>query len=75
MTKLLDHAVEKAKQLPDEEQDTVALAVLALSDRDIGIDPLDDASRAAIRRGLEQARRGEFVPDEEIEAIWKQHGL
>jgi predicted transcriptional regulator len=23
---------------------------------------------------LEQARRGEFVPDEEIEALWKRYG-
>jgi predicted transcriptional regulator len=36
---------------------------------------LDDETREAIRDGLEQARRGEFVPDEEIEALWKRHGL
>ena len=36
---------------------------------------LDDETRAAIREGLEQARRGEFVPDEEIEALWKRFGL
>jgi predicted transcriptional regulator len=36
---------------------------------------LDDEARAAIREGLEQARRGEFVPDEEIEALWRRHGL
>jgi len=40
-----------------------------------GIAPLDDETRAAIRQGLEQARRREFVPDEEIRAIWKRHGL
>lgn len=38
-------------------------------------DTLDDDTRAAIREGLEQARRGEFVPDEEIEALWKRYGL
>jgi predicted transcriptional regulator len=42
---------------------------------DTVIEPLDDETRAAIREGLEQARRGEFVPDEEIEALWKRHGL
>jgi predicted transcriptional regulator len=36
---------------------------------------LDDDTRAAICEGLEQTRRGEFVPDEEIEALWKRHGL
>jgi len=36
---------------------------------------LDEDTRAAIRQGLEQARRGKFVPAEEIEALWKHHGL
>jgi hypothetical protein len=36
---------------------------------------LDDKARAAIREGSVQARRGEFVPEEEIEALWKRHGL
>jgi predicted transcriptional regulator len=36
---------------------------------------LDEETRAAIREGLEQAGRGAFVPDEEIEALWKRHGL
>jgi predicted transcriptional regulator len=36
---------------------------------------LDEETRIAIREGLEQAQRGEFVPDEEIAALWKRHGL
>jgi hypothetical protein len=39
------------------------------------IPPLDDETRAAIREGLEQARRGELVPDEEMQALWKRSGL
>jgi predicted transcriptional regulator len=34
---------------------------------------LDKETRAAIREGLEQAKRGEFVPDEEIAALWERH--
>ena len=75
MTKLLEQAIAKVRQLPDEEQDTVALAILAMADEDARFLPLDDATRAAIREGLEQARRGEFVPEAEIEALWKRHGL
>jgi predicted transcriptional regulator len=73
MTKLLDQAIAKVRTLPDEDQDTLALVIL--TDLDAVIEPLDDETRAAIREGLEQARRGEFVPDEEIEALWKRHGL
>ena len=28
----------------------------------------------AISEGVAQARRGEFVPDDEIEAVWKSYG-
>jgi len=73
MTKLLEQAIEKVRALPDEDQDALALAIL--TDLDAIIEPLDDETRAAIREGLEQARRGEFVPDEEMKAFWKSHGL
>ena len=73
MTKLLEHAIATARKLPDDAQDSLAVAVLNLSQGDP--EPLDDAARAAIRRGLDQARNGQFVPGEEIEALWTRHGL
>jgi predicted transcriptional regulator len=74
MTKLLDTAIAKVRELPAEDQDAVAVAMLAMSE-ETPVAALDEETRAAIREGLEQARRGEFVPDEEIEALWKRHGL
>lgn len=41
--------------------------------RDVSV--IDDETRAAILEGLAQARRGEFVPDEKIEALWRRHGV
>jgi predicted transcriptional regulator len=73
MTKLLEQAVARARTLLDDDQDAVALAILSMADT--AIDPLDEETRAAISEGLEQARRGEFVPDEEMAALWKRHGL
>jgi predicted transcriptional regulator len=75
MTKLLEKAIAQARALPPEEQDALGAMLLAMTDADVGIVPLDDESRAAIREGLEQARRGELVPDSEIEALWKRFGL
>jgi predicted transcriptional regulator len=75
MTKLLEKAIAQARALPPEEQDTLAAVLLAMTDERAGIVPLDDQARAAIREGLEQARRGEFVPDGEIEALWKRFDL
>jgi hypothetical protein len=49
--------------------------VLPMTDEDPEIAPLDDEACAAIRQGLEQARRGEFVPESDIKAIWKRFGV
>jgi hypothetical protein len=75
MTKLLEKAIAQARALPPEDQDVLAAVLLAMTDERGGIAPLDDEARAAIREGLEQARRGEFVPDAEIEVLWKRFGL
>ena len=74
MTKLLEKAIAKARELPAEDQDAVAVAMLAMTE-ETPIVALDEETRAAIREGLEQARRGEVVPDEEIDALWRRHGL
>jgi hypothetical protein len=36
---------------------------------------LDDKTREAIREGLAQAKRREFVPDETVQASNKRHGV
>jgi predicted transcriptional regulator len=36
---------------------------------------LSPAEEEAVREGREQARRGEFVSDEEADAFYKRHGL
>jgi hypothetical protein len=76
MSKLLEQAIAKARTLPEEDQDALGAMLLSMTDDEAAdIVHLDDETRAAIREGLEQARRGEFVPDEEIEALWKRYGL
>jgi hypothetical protein len=75
MTKLLEKAIAQARAQPPEDQDTLAAVLLAMTDDGGGLAPLDDEARTAIREGLEQARRGEFVPEAEIAALWKRFGL
>jgi hypothetical protein len=66
----------RQRGLPDEDQDTIGAVLLSLTDELPGRPgELDDETRAAIREGLAQAQRGEFVPDAEIEALWKRYGL
>jgi hypothetical protein len=75
MTKLLEKAFAKARELPEDEQDSVATMLLSMTSDDSQIEPIDDETRAAILEGLAQARRGEFVPEAENEALWKRRGL
>jgi hypothetical protein len=76
MTKLLETAFEKARALSDEEQDVLGAILLTMADDAAGaIAPLDDEARSAIREGLAQARRGEAVSEEDMQALWKRYGL
>jgi hypothetical protein len=75
MTKLLDQAVEKARLLPDEEQDEIARAILELAGDDVEPVPLTPEEREAIERSKEAAARGEFATDEEVREMWAKRGL
>ena len=75
MTKLLDQAIATLRQLPDDDQDAIAIAVLSMAQADASKFPIDAATLAAIREGLAQADRGEFVPDDVVAASNKRHGI
>jgi hypothetical protein len=76
MTKILDKAIAKVRALPAEDQDVLGAVIFALADEELTrIGEPDDETRDAIREGLEQVKRGELVPDEEIEALWRRFAL
>ncbi|MGK2921916.1 MAG: hypothetical protein ACSLE4_03885 [Methyloceanibacter sp.] len=76
MTTILDKAIAKIRALPAEDQDVLGAVILALADEELSrIGELDDETRAAVREGLDQARRGETVPEEDIAALWQRLGL
>ena len=74
MTKLLDQAIAKVRALPEADQDEAAELLLMLAAKNTEPAPLDDETRAAIREGMAQARRGEFASDEETAAFFRRHG-
>lgn len=74
MTKLLEHAIEQVRLLPETEQDEAAEVLLVILSNKNEPEPLDEETIAAIREGSEQADRGEFVSDEEMAAFFKRHG-
>ncbi|WP_454632276.1 hypothetical protein [Bradyrhizobium cenepequi] len=75
MTKLLERAIERMQELPAQDQDALASALLSLAGEPIPVVSLDDDTRAAIAEGLAQAEQGDFVSDEEVRNAEKRRGL
>jgi hypothetical protein len=72
MTKLLEEAIAQVRRLPDADQDAAAEILFTLASKPMA--QLDGATRAAIREGQAQARRGEFASDAEIDRLFKRKG-
>jgi len=75
MSKMLEEAIKKVRELPEAEQDEAAEMLLSVASKSAGPVGLDDETRAAIREGRAQARGGEFVSDEDMAAFFKRHGV
>jgi predicted transcriptional regulator len=67
--------LEGVQSWPVEDQEELAELAREIEARRAGIYIMTDEERAAVREGLEQARRGEFVSDEEMDAFWKKIGV
>ncbi len=65
--------LEAARSWPEEDQQAEYAREVAA--RLTGVYVMSDEERAAVRRGLEQAQRGEFVSDDEMDAFWKKVGV
>ena len=72
MTKLLDKALEAVRRLPPDSQDEIARAMLALSEDDGEVEPIDARHLPAVLEGLAQAKRRDFATDAELERIFRR---
>lgn len=72
MTKLLEKAVETVRALPSTSQDEIARAMLQLASQEAEPETIDPAHLPAVLRGLDQARRGEFASEAEVEAAFRR---
>lgn len=75
MTKLLEQAIEAARQLSSEEQDELARVIMEVvgSGTAQGSYVLSDEEWASMQESLAQADRGEFATQEEIEAVFAKY--
>lgn len=65
--------LEQVESWPEEDQEELAAVAREIESRRSGMYRLSDAERAAVREGMDAARRGEFAPDDEIEEFHKLH--
>ena len=73
MTKLLDQAIAKVRELPEEEQERAAHSLMVFAElAKLGKYKLGSEERAAIEESKTQARRGEFATDEEVDAAYRR---
>ena len=72
-TKLKD-LLERAELWPEAVQDEAVRLLLAVEEEQAGVYVISDEEWADLREGLDQADRGEFVPDEVLAEADKRHG-
>jgi predicted transcriptional regulator len=76
MTKEQINAVlENVRSWPEQDQQELAELAREIEARRSGVYVMNDEERAAVKEGLDQAQRGEFVPDDEMDAFWKKYGV
>jgi len=75
MTKLLDRGIEAVSKLPPDQQDVAGELLLELARSRPAEYGLTPEQVEEVRQALEEADRGEFATDEEVEAVWRKFGL
>jgi hypothetical protein len=66
MNRILKEVIEHAETWPLEDQEELAEYAREIEARRTGVYTMSDDERGAVRKGLAEADRGEFVPDEVI---------
>jgi predicted transcriptional regulator len=62
--------LERVEAWPEEDQEELADVAREIESRRSGVYRLSDEERAAVRAGMDAARRGDFVPEEEMDEFY-----
>ena len=71
----ISSVLNSVRSWPQEDQEEPVELAREIEARRTGIYVMNDEERAAVHEGLEQAMRGEFVSDDEMNAFWKKYGV
>jgi predicted transcriptional regulator len=75
MINVLEQAIEKTRQRPEDRQAYAAEVLEQIVAASDGVFDVPEEHRPAILEALAQAKRGEFVSDDEMDALWKKCDL
>ena len=65
--------LERVQSWPLEDQEELEAVAREIESRRKGVYNLSEDERRAVRAGLEDARRGDFASDEEMEEFYQLH--
>jgi hypothetical protein len=65
--------LERVQSWPKEDQEELAALAREIESRRSRVYRLSDEERAAIREGMDAARHNDFVPDEEMDELYRLH--
>ncbi len=73
MNKSAESILERIADWPAEAKEELMQSIADIEARHLGIYRLSDDERAAVREGLSQAERGEFVPDDVVKEYFAKY--
>jgi predicted transcriptional regulator len=73
MNKIAETILDRIADWPKEAQEELMQSIADIEARHLGVYHLSDDERVAVREGLAQAARGEFVPDDVVEDYFRKH--
>jgi hypothetical protein len=73
MTKLAEEILDRIDTWPDEARVELIRSLLEIEEKHVGLYRLTDDERAAVRRGLEEMRQGQFASEERVAAIFNRY--
>ena len=73
MSPKVKEILQQVESWPEEDQEELAAVAREIESRRTGVYRLSDDERAAVRAGMDAARRGEFVPEDEMDEFYRLH--
>jgi predicted transcriptional regulator len=73
MNKKLEILLERVSEWPEEAQAELMQSIVEIEAKHVGIYRLSDDERAAVKRGLQEMREGNFATDEQVAAVFDRY--